>query len=220
MSFASTPCTGRILTCRPHAIAGWLRRHGHAAGEHSADAGGGDAGAVPPAAAGLAAAAAAAAGGLGPAQGAQGVLGASGCGAPAGDDQPADHAGRIPRRQPPWRGHARPLHRAAARLSGHHHAAAGQPAAHALQRGHPAALPACAGERRRGAGGRLSLAAWATCAHAGCLLITLPCLTIPACLQDQYGAYRRVMAEQQLSPIRLSAFFRNTDDELRGIPSL
>ena len=26
----------------------------------------------------------------------------------------------------------------------------GQPAAHALQRGHPAALPACAGERRRG----------------------------------------------------------------------
>ncbi len=36
--------------------------------------------------------------------------------------------------------------------------------------------------------------------------------------QERYQEYRRCMAEQQLSPVRLRAFFKHTDE--RGVPAL
>ena len=82
-------------------------------------------------------------------------------GAAAGDDEPADHTGSLPRRLP-----GRPRRRFSAgmgplycasggrgRPSGCHHAAAGSHAAHAVQRGDQAALAARAGGHGRGRGG-------------------------------------------------------------------
>lgn len=44
-----------------------------------------------------------------------------------------------------------------------------------------------------------------------------PCPT-PLPPQDRYQEYRRCMAEQQLSPVRLREFFKHVEE--RGVPAL
>lgn len=132
--------------------AGRLRGQRHPARVGGAHAGGRDSAAAAAAAGWLLCAAPHRASGLGTAARSF-LLRVSGLGAAARNDQPADDASRLPCRLPcrPCRRIAAavgPLHSTPAcrrRPSSSDHAAAGGHAAHALQRGDPPALAACAG---------------------------------------------------------------------------
>lgn len=51
-----------------------------------------------------------------------------------------------------------------------------------------------------------------------CSLTKMPLLLSKSIAQERYREYRRCMAEQQLSPVRLRDFFKHSDE--RGVPAL